>query len=322
MVHEVYVPFSAAVVRSALAEPERVARCLPGFTTGPEDALRGARLRLRIGGSTITYRGELTMSDRGEGFAVEAEGAEARGSGRIRLTLAVVPRPVADGSGTTLAVSGAVDGTGRLAGFEPAQREAAARRILDRFAEALAEELERGEPRPAAGGIGEPDDNEPAIPGIPAPESEPGADFRHGIPGIDIPPPSLDPRAGLEEAAAEGAAMDDEGLVDEGLSDDFAQGMADGFGEAMEEGIGEGMADDLARTGDAPAEPEADVARRTMIGRSAEEVDHAPPRGRYAPRPAPGRVPAAAATLRWAAPVAAIAVASAVVVARRVLRRR
>ncbi|MFL5994294.1 MAG: SRPBCC domain-containing protein [Streptomyces sp.] len=71
-----------------------------------------------------------------------------------------------------------------------------------------------------------------------------------------------------------------------------------------------------------PAGPPAEAAhaRRTMIGRSAEEVDHAPPRGRYAPVPAPQTV-AAGATLRWAAPAAAVVLASAIVVTR-VLRRR
>ncbi|MFC8141749.1 SRPBCC domain-containing protein [Streptomyces paradoxus] len=65
---------------------------------------------------------------------------------------------------------------------------------------------------------------------------------------------------------------------------------------------------------------EAAHARRTMIGRSAEEVDHAPPRGRYAPVPAPQTV-TPPAPLRWAAPAAALALASAIV-AVRVLRRR
>ncbi|WP_406125214.1 SRPBCC domain-containing protein [Streptomyces canus] len=71
-----------------------------------------------------------------------------------------------------------------------------------------------------------------------------------------------------------------------------------------------------------PANPPAEAAhaRRTMIGRSAEEVDHAPPRGRYAPVPAPQTV-AAGATLRWAAPAAAVVLASAIVVTR-VLRKR
>ncbi|MBK3647191.1 carbon monoxide dehydrogenase [Streptomyces sp. MBT33] len=65
---------------------------------------------------------------------------------------------------------------------------------------------------------------------------------------------------------------------------------------------------------------EAAHARRTMIGRSAEEVDHAPPRGRYAPVPAPQTV-AAGSPLRWAAPAAALALASAIVVGR-ALRKR
>ncbi|MEV3913190.1 SRPBCC domain-containing protein [Streptomyces canus] len=71
-----------------------------------------------------------------------------------------------------------------------------------------------------------------------------------------------------------------------------------------------------------PANPPAEAAhaRRTMIGRSAEEVDHAPPRGRYAPVPAPQSV-ASGATLRWAAPAAAVVLASAIVVTR-VLRKR
>ncbi|MET9381027.1 SRPBCC domain-containing protein [Streptomyces sp. NPDC002928] len=71
------------------------------------------------------------------------------------------------------------------------------------------------------------------------------------------------------------------------------------------------------------SEPPAEAAhaRRTMIGRSAEEVDHAPPRGRYAPVPAPQTV-APNATLRWAAPAAALVVASAIVVGRALRRRR
>jgi hypothetical protein len=66
---------------------------------------------------------------------------------------------------------------------------------------------------------------------------------------------------------------------------------------------------------------EAAHARRTMIGRSAEEVDHAPPRGRYAPVPAPQTV-ASSVPLRWAAPAAAVVLASAIVVGRALRKRR
>ncbi|MFJ4201736.1 SRPBCC domain-containing protein [Streptomyces sviceus] len=79
------------------------------------------------------------------------------------------------------------------------------------------------------------------------------------------------------------------------------------------------LVDDFTEPVGPPAE--AAHARRTMIGRSAEEVDHAPPRGRYAPVPAPQTV-ASGATLRWAAPAAAVVLASAIVVGRALRKRR
>ncbi|WP_329266011.1 SRPBCC domain-containing protein [Streptomyces pseudovenezuelae] len=79
------------------------------------------------------------------------------------------------------------------------------------------------------------------------------------------------------------------------------------------------LVEDFTEPSGPPAE--AAHARRTMIGRSAEEVDHAPPRGRYAPVPAPQTV-ASGATLRWAAPAAAVVLASAIVVGRALRKRR
>ncbi|AKG44259.1 carbon monoxide dehydrogenase subunit g [Streptomyces xiamenensis] len=199
MEHEVYVPFSAAVLRSAFADPGRVARCVPGLEldreqpSGPsgepaasaagsgaaaEPSTVAGRLRLRIGGTSITYRGTLTVTaPAGTGpLTLTAEGGEARGTGTAALTLTVAPRTLADGSGTTLAFSASVRSEGRLAAIGARQRETAGRRLLDRFLEALVadlgqEEVERGEVPPVSGtgGIGEPGDNERVIPGIPAP---------------------------------------------------------------------------------------------------------------------------------------------------------
>ncbi|UGY92713.1 carbon monoxide dehydrogenase subunit G [Streptomyces gobiensis] len=240
MEHEMYVPFPVGSVRAALAEPERVVRCVPGLQLDAQgDAAEDSgavegRLRVRIGGSTITYRGVLSLTERENGFAVAGEGTEARGSGSVKLALTVVPRDAEDGQGTVLACSGTVRGEGRIAEFEDKQALAVGRRLLDRFGTAFAESLAVDTPA---------DDNERAIPGIPSPEAatEPSAEAAH--------------------------------------------------------------------------------ARRTMIGRSAEEVDHAPPRGRYAPVPAP-ETSSTTATLRWAAPAAALALATAVVVSRALRRRR
>ena len=114
-------------------------------------------------------------------------------------------------------------------------------------------------------------------------------------PVTEVPPPPLDPLAD---------DIDDIGdpVADIGGLDEPEPHVSETFAESPQP----------------PAE--AAHARRTMIGRSAEEVDHAPPRGRYAPVPAPQTV-STNATLRWAAPAAALVLASAIVV-NRVLRKR
>ncbi|WP_328547350.1 SRPBCC domain-containing protein [Streptomyces platensis] len=321
MEHEVYVPFPVGTVRQALTEPERVARCVPGVQLDA-DAAPGCpegRLRLRIGSSTITYRGTLTVSaaeDDGAGddgaaaVTVEAKGTEARGDGAVALTLAVRLSPATEpGPGTTLRCSGTVHRDGRLA--EATDRSAASvgRRLLDRFAENLAADLRR---RPvtdetgSADDAGAADDAGPDDAAAPAGGAQDAAGSR--VFDTEVPPPSLDP--GSDEDDGETADLD---AADEAGEDLDAGEAADAFSAAHPEHAYGDEADRLA-----PAE--AAHARRTMIGRSAEEVDHAPPRGRYAPVPAP-ESNGTSLTLRWAAPAAAVVLASAVVVGR-VLRRR
>ncbi|HET6634162.1 MAG TPA: hypothetical protein VFH77_03945 [Streptomyces sp.] len=305
MEHEVHVPMSVGPVRAALAEQARVARCVPGLQldAGPGQGDGGTvagRLRFRVAGSTITYRGTLDFTRTDEGLDVAADAAEARGDGVVRLSLTVRPEPAADGEDATrLVFTGELkQGDGRIADVASGTATAAAKRLLDRFAAALADSIGEEPPRvaeestAAAGqtpdvGLGAPDDNEPVIPNIPGPETgeeepsegERDADEPTGVFAAEIPPPSLDP-----------------------LSEEDGEDVEDVQDES------------------APATAEAAHARRTMIGRSAEEVDHAPPRGRYAPEPATG-MEAGAGPLRWAAPAAAVVVAGAVVIAR-ALRKR
>ncbi|MEU9116257.1 SRPBCC domain-containing protein [Streptomyces sp. NPDC048483] len=318
MEHEVFVPFPVGTVRQALTEPERVARCVPGVQLDADAAphIPEGRLRLRIGSSTITYRGTLTIADEGGRAAsgeaaliFEAKGTEARGEGAVALTLTVRLTPATEpGPGTTLVCSGALRSDGRLAEVSDRSAETAGRRLLDRFAENLAADLEahpveaRPEAAPGAEPPGaEPSDAEPS-------DAEPsGAEpSGQGIFEAEVPPPSLDPRSDPDAAGD----VDETGDVHD--LDDVDAALD---GEAARDA-------DHAYDGDAEdgAPVEAAHARRTMIGRSAEEVDHAPPRGRYAPVPPP-EVNTASATLRWAAPAAAVVLASAVVVGR-VLRRR
>ncbi|GGV81245.1 hypothetical protein GCM10015535_20800 [Streptomyces gelaticus] len=316
MEHEVFVPVPVPSLRRTLGDPARVARCVPGLQQDA-DASAGplsGRLRIRVDGHTITYRGALRFSEApqdgpggapGEAVLVTGEGSEARGSGSAELTL-TISLTERDG-GTVIGFAGTAGGDGRLLELDAAAALAAARRLLDRFAQQLVTETlasgaqSGGVPEEALGeaerSVGEAveqaieeaaeeadttgaptvDDAAPAA-GKPEEPRKPEEPEDSGNPpgsvfDAPVPPPSLDPASEAEFTVPDGP----------------------------------------------PAE--AAHARRTMIGRSAEEVDHAPPRGRYAPVPSPDST-TAGATLRWVAPAAALALASAVVVTRALRRRR
>ncbi|WP_223775819.1 SRPBCC family protein [Streptomyces sp. 135] len=290
MEHEVFVPVSAERLRQVLADPERVAGAVPGLQRDAEEAAEplSGRLKVRAGGHTVTYRCAARAVGRADGtYVIEGEGAEVRGSGSVKLTLTVRLVPAA--GGTTVVFAGTAAAEGRITESSPQAVESAVRRLLERFAEGLAEAA--------------PADSGPA--GAPT------------VFGTEVPPPSLDPlsddRDDIDEA-------DDDDDDDDDLDDievDDAVNVEDDEELRGIDGI-DGI-DDVSDLDVPPAE--AAHARRTMIGRSAEEVDHAPPRGRYAPAPAPETL-STSATLRWAAPAAALALASAIVVGRALRRRR
>ncbi|MEU3408510.1 SRPBCC domain-containing protein [Streptomyces sp. NPDC006670] len=286
MEHQVFVPVPADDLRAVLRDPARVARCVPGLQQDADaEAAAGAvtgRLRLRVGSSSVTYRGTLALAERDpEHFTAECEGAEVRGHGSVKLSAEL--RLTSHDGGTRLEFTGEGGAEGRTAALDPEALTGAVRKLLDRLCANLAEEA--GSPEPGAEG-------EPGTGAAPVFDTE-------------VPPSSLDPFPGAD-------------FPDLPDLPDFAD--LPGLGELPQApGLGDGAADDPT----APANPPAEAAhaRRTMIGRSAEEVDHAPPRGRYAPVPAPssgGSTP----VLRWIAPAAALALASAVVVGRALRRRR
>ncbi|MET9655698.1 hypothetical protein [Streptomyces sp. NPDC006510] len=341
MEHEVFVPVPVLPLRRTLGDPARVARCVPGLQQDA-DASAGplsGRLKIRVDGHTITYRGELRLTDAPQdgpegssraGILVTGEGTEARGSGsaKLSLTIGLTER---DG-GTAIGFAGTASGDGRLLELDPAAALAAAHRLLDRFAQQLVTET--------------------------LADGEESADAADGVPGEELGEVERTVGEAVEQAIEEGAEeadttgaatarsvtpeAGDDTADDATPSHDAAADEAPSAEEPGESGEpGEpGNPPGTGSVFDAPVPPpsldpvseveftapegppaEAAHARRTMIGRSAEEVDHAPPRGRYAPVPSPDST-TAGATLRWVAPAAALALASAVVVTRALRRRR
>ncbi|MFF7874362.1 SRPBCC domain-containing protein [Streptomyces californicus] len=336
MEHEVFVPVPVPTLLRTLGDPTRVARCVPGFQQDADASASplAGRLKLRAGGHTITYRGELRLTGPGDGdgpdgprLSVTGRGAEARGDGAVEvaLTLALTAK---DG-GTTLTYSGTAEGDGRLAELEDGAALAAAHRLLDRFTQQLVTEslAERGEGE--AEGKAEEDAGTDADAGA----EDAGRDAGAGSAGRDAGAEGAGTDTGAgstgtnadadsagTDAGAEDAGTDDAG----GDSDRVGEGPDDAPRSVYDSPVPPPSLDPVAGVEfTVPDEPTAEAAhaRRTMIGRSAEEVDHAPPRGRYAPVPS---VDAGGTntTLRWVAPAAALALASAVVLGRALRRRR
>ncbi|MFI9190154.1 SRPBCC domain-containing protein [Streptomyces californicus] len=327
MEHEVFVPVPVPTLLRTLGDPTRVARCVPGFQQDADASASplAGRLKLRAGGHTITYRGELRLTGPGDGdgpdgprLSVTGTGAEARGDGAVEvaLTLALTAK---DG-GTTLTYSGTAEGDGRLAELEDGAALAAAHRLLDRFTQQLVTEslAERGE------GEAEGKAEEDAGTDVDAGAEDAGRDAGAGSAGTDAGAEDAGTDTGAGStgtaAGAEDAGTDDAG----GDSDRVGEGPDDAPRSVYDSPVPPPSLDPVAGVEfTVPDEPTAEAAhaRRTMIGRSAEEVDHAPPRGRYAPVPS---VDAGGTntTLRWVAPAAALALASAVVLGRALRRRR
>ncbi|MFF7369113.1 SRPBCC family protein [Streptomyces tricolor] len=280
MEHQVFVPAPAERLRTALADQAHVARAVPGLQQDAGAEPITGRLKLRVGGHSVTYRGTARVTLREDGTCtVDADATEARGTGSVKLALTL--RLTDTEGGCTVTAEGTADVSGRITELPAEAVTAAATRLLNRFLEALA-----------------------ALGDVPP---EPSADSaRTSVFDTEVPPSSLDPDEDEDEDQGEGER---EGERDDERDDGAATGAEHP----------DRLPGDFTDTGEPPAE--AAHARRTMIGRSAEEVDHAPPRGRYAPVPAPQTV-AGNPALRWAAPAAALALASAIVVGRALRKRR
>lgn len=243
MEHEVVVPLPISTVREALEDRDLIGRHLPGFSIYPDGHSAeetAGRLRVRIGGSTITYGGYLSIRSWQEDgvLTVFLTGEELRGDGdadaQVHISLAETPE------GTVLHCRGELNAKGRLAGFDRPVLLTVGRRMIDRTVAGLVAEL----------------------------TSEEGQDD--------------------DEITATIVYLEDRSIEQE-LDDDLSDLIAFSDDDPL-------PAPELAY--DAEAALADGPVRRSIVGRSAEEVDHAPPRGRYAPMP-PAHSARARAASRW-----------------------
>lgn len=276
MEHEVVVPMAAELVRQALQDPAVLARSVPGLSTeptavggGPAEKIAG-RLRVRIGGSTITYKGVLSLIEGREGvLTVLAEGQEARGTGEATATVRVSVAAGADEGTAVVRFTGDLSATGRLAECDDETLAATGRRLLDRFAAALVSPDEAPDEAPEEAKETDGTEDGGSVLFIEEHQDHPGDD--------------------LDDDLSDLIAFSD--------ADAERFGLPTGGADEHEDAVAEELPAEL------PFEYEEEPVltgpvRRSIVGRSAEEVDHAPPRGRYAPA-LPARSARARAASRW-----------------------
>ncbi|WP_231628106.1 SRPBCC domain-containing protein, partial [Streptomyces sp. Z38] len=199
MEHEVFVPVEAQRLREVLDDPARVARAVPGLQHDAGAEPVTGRLKVRIGGSSITYRGSVRVSAQDDGvYAVEGEASESRGDGTVRLSLRLTPRP-AD-AGTALVVTGTATADGRVTDLPQDAVTSAVTRLLNRFAENLATAAEEPAPPDSPEQLTAGDVEEADPPESPEPPEQLAVGGAEDAPGLRESPEQLGAGDAAEDA--------------------------------------------------------------------------------------------------------------------------
>ena len=147
--HSFTVPVPPDQAWNVLLDVEKVAPCMPGaqVDTVAGDDVAG-RLKVKVGPVSLTYKGTATFKDRDtadRSVLVEASGKEMRGAGTASATVraALSPEDSSD-SGTLVTLHTTLNVTGRPAQFGRGVIAEVGSRLIDKFADNLAQQLTNG----------------------------------------------------------------------------------------------------------------------------------------------------------------------------------
>ena len=147
--HSFTVPVPPSQAWDVLLDVQRIAPCMPGATvdTVEGDDVAG-RLKVKVGPVSLTYKGTATFKDRDEAdrsLLVEAAGKEMRGAGTASATVraALAPENGSDAA-TLVTLHTTLNVTGRPAQFGRGVIAEVGSRLIDKFADNLAQQLASG----------------------------------------------------------------------------------------------------------------------------------------------------------------------------------
>src|ERR1700761_3931398 len=153
--HSFTVPVPPAQAWDVLLDVQQVAPCMPGATVDTVDGDDVAgRMKVKVGPVSLTYKGTATFKDRDaadRSILVEASGKETRGAGTASATVKASLQPENGSDAATLVtLHTTLNVTGRPAQFGRGVIAEVGSRLIDKFADNLAQQLTGG-----SGGAGE-----------------------------------------------------------------------------------------------------------------------------------------------------------------------
>ena len=144
--NEFTVPASIDQAWAVLLDVPRVAPCLPGATVedggGDEGEYKG-QMKIKIGPITACYKGTVKIQEADEAahrVAMRAQAKDARGQGTAAATITSTMEEVADGTKITVVTDMRV--TGPAAQFGRGVMQDVSAKLMTRFAECLAEQMQ------------------------------------------------------------------------------------------------------------------------------------------------------------------------------------
>jgi carbon monoxide dehydrogenase subunit G len=154
--HSFIVPVPPDRAWEVLLDVERIAPCMPGATVEEFDGeVVTGRIKVKVGPVSLTYRGTAKFTERDSEtrvVVVDASGKETRGAGTA--SAAVRASLVPSGEGTEVSIHTTMNVTGRPAQFGRGVIAEVGGKLVEKFAENLAQMISDGgvEPASADGG--------------------------------------------------------------------------------------------------------------------------------------------------------------------------
>jgi uncharacterized protein len=143
MDHSFTVPVSPAHAWDVLLDVKGIAPCMPGATVDDFDGeVVTGRIKVKVGPVSLTYRGTAKFIERdleAQVVVVEASGKETRGAGTASATVRASLEPESSGEATKVTMHTTMNVTGRPAQFGRGVMVEVGGKLVERFAENLAQ---------------------------------------------------------------------------------------------------------------------------------------------------------------------------------------